>query len=96
MAAAAKNAGIDVLIGSVLPCNYFWWNTSVNPAANIVTLNALLKALCEEKGYTYVNYYDSMVHSNGSGGLADAYNIDGCHPSKAGYSVMESIVLPLL
>lgn len=96
MASAAKTAGIDVLIGSVLPCNYFWWNTSVNPANDIVTVNNLLKTLCTDNGYTYVNYYDSMVHSNGTGGMADAYNIDGCHPSKAGYTVMENIVLPLL
>ncbi|MBP5719748.1 MAG: hypothetical protein J6W82_01625 [Bacteroidales bacterium] len=94
MAAAAAAAGIEVFIGSVLPCNYLWWNTSVNPADNIVTLNGLLKALCTEKGYTYVNYYDAMVGNNG--GLADAYNIDGCHPSQAGYTVMEGIVLPLI
>ena len=61
-----------------------------------MTVNNLLKTLCTDNGYTYVNYYDSMVHSNGTGGLADAYNIDGCHPSKAGYTVMEGIVLPLL
>ncbi len=96
MAAAAAAAGIKVLVGSVLPCNYFWWNTAVNPANDIVTVNGLLQTLCAQNGYTYVNYYDSMVHSNGTGGMADAYNIDGCHPSKAGYTVMENIVLPLI
>ena len=94
MAAAAKAAGIEVFIGSLLPCNYLWWNPSVNPADNIVVVNGLLKTLCEENGYTYVNYYDALV---GSGkGLASEYSLDGCHPTKAAYSVMEGIVLPLM
>lgn len=95
MASAAETAGIEVLIGSLLPCNYFWWNTSVNPADNIIATNALLKDLCTTKGYTYVNYYDSLVDPS-SKGLASAYSLDGCHPTKAGYTVMEGIVQPLL
>ena len=29
-------------------------------------------------------------------GLASEYSLDGCHPTKAAYSVMEGIVLPLI
>ncbi len=95
MAESARAAGIKVFIGSVLPCNTFWWAPSVNPADNIIALNSLLKTLCDNNGYTYVNYYDSLVDGS-TKGLKSEYSLDGCHPTKAGYSVMESIVLPLL
>ncbi|MBR4809859.1 MAG: hypothetical protein IK031_06240 [Bacteroidales bacterium] len=95
MAESAKAAGIKVFIGSVLPCNTFWWAPSVNPADNIIAVNSLLKTLCESNGYTYVNYYDALVDTS-TKGLKNEYSLDGCHPTKAGYTAMEGVVLPLL
>ena len=95
MASAAKAAGIEVFIGSLLPSNYFWWNPSINPADDIIAVNELLQNLCTANGYTYVNYYDTLVDPSNKG-LKSEYSLDGCHPTKAAYTVMEGIVKPLL
>lgn len=60
----------------------------------IKDLNARIKALAEEKGYTYIDLYTSF--SDGSDRLIDAYTEDGLHPIAAGYQVWSAIIKPYL
>ena len=94
MAAEAAGSGIKVVLCSVLPSTHFYWASSIQPADAIIQLNVLIKALAEEKGYAYVDYYSALVDSNK--GLPSQYSSDGCHPNQAGYTVMENLILPVL
>ena len=94
MAAKADAAGIKVILASILPCNYYYWKPQMKPAERIISVNAMIKALAEEKGYAYVDYHTPMKAEDGS--LQEKYTSDGCHPTKAGYDAMESIVVPVI
>ena len=94
MASKAKAAGIKVALCSILPCNYYYWKPEMRPAERIKTVNGLIKALAEENGYSYVDYHTPMQADDGS--LPEMYTSDGCHPNKAGYAVMEEIVVPIV
>ena len=94
MAAEAAGSGIKVVLCSVLPSTHFYWAPSIHPEDAIIQLNVLIKALAEEKGYAYVDYYSALVDSNK--GLPSKYSSDGCHPNQDGYAVMENLILPIL
>ena len=94
MASKAETAGIKVVLCSILPCNKYYWKPDMRPAERIKTVNALIKALADEKGYSYVDYHTPMQAEDGS--LPEIYTSDGCHPNKAGYAVMEEIVIPIV
>ena len=94
MAEQAAAKGIKVVLCSVLPSTYYYWAPSIHPEDIIIELNVLIKALAEEKGYVYVDYYSALVDDNK--GLPSEYSSDGCHPNQAGYSIMEGIILPIL
>jgi lysophospholipase L1-like esterase len=89
---------IRPLFASILPVSDYHKNvnpqfamTLRRPPATILTLNNWLKQFCAQRGYTYVDYYSSMVDSAGflQADLAD----DGLHPNGKGYRVMAPIAL---
>jgi hypothetical protein len=86
--------GITVYICSTLPAIDFLWSPGLKPAAKVIKLNNILKKYCIEKGITYVDYYTSMVDSEGGLKVPEytAAN-DLVHPNLAGYKVMEKIIL---
>jgi len=94
MAEIATANGITVYICSTLPAIDFLWSPGLKPAAKVVKLNNILKKYCIEKGITYVDYYTSMVDSEGGLKVPEytAAN-DLVHPNLAGYKVMEKIIL---
>jgi lysophospholipase L1-like esterase len=65
--------------------------TKVRPPIYIRALNDWLKGFCDQRGYTYLDYYSAMVDSSGmlKADLAD----DGLHPNSAGYRVMAPLAL---
>ncbi len=84
---------IHVIWASVLPVSDYhkdqnpaWEMTRIRPPASIRALNEWLKALCEQRGYTYLDYYSAVADSAGllKSDLAD----DGLHPNSAGYRIM--------
>ena len=94
MAAEAAGSGVKVVLCSVLPSTRYSWASSIHPEDIIIELNVLIKALAEEKGYAYVDYYSALVDSNK--GLPSQYSSDGCHPNQAAYTIMENLILPIL
>ena len=98
MAQLATAAGIKVVLCSVTPCN----NSSSrlkNPntkGVHIIALNGLIKSLCESSGYTYCNYWDAMVDTDGLSLHPDYRLYDYLHPGPDGYDVMEGILQPIL
>ncbi len=92
MAEIARQNGIRPLIASCLPCDTIPWNANiVNTATHVVNLNTMLKDYADANGITYVDYYSALTTP--AGALKPEYTDDRLHPNKAGYDVMEPIVL---
>lgn len=86
----ARSNGIRVVLCSVPPCDYFFWNDSIRPQEQIADLNVRIKAYADREGIEYVDYYSAMAVDGGA--MNSEYTDDHCHPVIAGYKVMENIV----
>ena len=97
MAEIAIANNITVYICSTLPAIDLLWSPGLNPAPKVIKLNAILKNYCKENGLTYVDYYSSMVDTEGGLKVPEytAAN-DLVHPNLVGYKVMEKIILKSL
>ena len=94
MATLAENAGINVILCSVLPVYDYPWKPGLEPAEKIEALNELLVMLSIEKGYEYADYFSAMA--NEQKGLKKDLGNDGVHPNLKGYNIMKTIVLKAL
>jgi lysophospholipase L1-like esterase len=97
MAETALRSGIRVVIGSVLPCDDFFWHHGLQPSAKIRKLNQILKIYAAKKGLVFADYAAAM--DDGRGGLRSDLGIDKrsdgqedeVHPNAKGYQVMDPI-----
>ena len=94
MCELAKMNHIRPILSSVLPADHFWWNETLKPAQDIVTLNGMIRDYAFKNRIVYVDYYSFLVDKNG--GLDQKYSEDGVHPNLTGYGVMETIILKVL
>ena len=100
MAEQAVEWGIKVMIGSTPPASRIGWHNDEWNAANPVippvrNLNKMLKAYCEERGFTYVDYYSELVDDTGA--LKQQYRNDDVHPNTGCFeTVMGPIFLDAL
>ncbi|WP_367392252.1 SGNH/GDSL hydrolase family protein [Lewinella sp. LCG006] len=90
MAELAKANGIEVILCSVLPAAAFPWAPDIEPIAEVLALNSMIKAYCGVNNFTYVDYFSAMADAEN--GLQAALTYDGVHPNKAGYEVMAPLV----
>ncbi len=94
MCEMATEAGIKVILCSLLPANKYNWRPSVQPAELIKDMNIRIKDLCSQKGYAFVDFWTPFADS--SDGLPAAYSSDGVHPNQTCYTLMEDILLPVI
>ena len=95
MCRMAKAAGIEPLLCSVTPSDYFFWNPALgDPSATIKDLNASIRAYAGANGFRYVDYHSAL--DNGHGVLKEEYSKDRCHLSEEGYFAMEKVALKAL
>jgi len=90
MAELAAANGIKVVLSSVLPAYRYSWKPEVQPAEKIVTLNVWIKTYAARKGFVYVDYFSAMTDERH--GLKSELTLDGVHPNRAGYKIMEPLV----
>lgn len=96
MVELAKANDIKVVLSSILPAASFRWNRNITDVADkIAALNSRIKAYADENDIPYVDYYSAMV-SGDDRALDSRYTKDGVHPIKEGYTVMESLVHPVI
>mgnify|MGYP001391153746 FL=1 len=97
MAEIALANDIEVYICSTLPALDFPWSPGLNPASKVIELNKILKDYCKKKDLKYVDYYSFMSDENGGLKVPEYTSSDDLvHPNKAGYNVMEKIILKAL
>lgn len=95
MAELALAAGIRPILCSVLPAGAYPWRPEVTDVpGKIRDLNDRVRKYAEERGIEWVDYHTAMQAEDGS--LRPEYTNDGVHPTRAGYDVMEQIILPVL
>lgn len=92
----ARAHKIKVILTSCLPARQFGWRKSITGAMDkIRRLNARVKAYAEANKIPYVDYFSSMVSSDGTQMNTD-YSKDGVHPNLKGYAVMEALIKPVV
>ena len=97
MAEIALANNISVFICSTLPALDFPWSPGLNPASKVIKLNKILKDYCKKNNLKYVDYYSFMSDENGGLKVPEYTSADDLvHPNKAGYNVMEKIILKAL
>lgn len=89
MMKAARSAGINVFVCSILPTN-----PDTQPHAGkariLPQLNERIKPLCAANGCVYVDYASQMVDEQGE--LRKELARDGLHPHYAGYEIMARVL----
>lgn len=97
MAEIAKANNISVIICSTLPAIDFPWSPGVDPGPKVIKLNSILEKYCKENEVNYADYYSAMVDNKGGLKVPEYTSSDDLvHPNKAGYKVMEKIILKTL
>lgn len=86
MTELAKANGIRVVLSSVLPVYKYPWAPNIDPAMQIVKLNAWMKDYAAKNGEVYLDYESTM--SDERHGLKCELTYDGVHPNTSGYRVM--------
>ena len=94
MTEMAKANGIEMVLCAVLPANSFPWRPSIDLIHKVIALNQMIKAYAQENNLIYVDYYTPMV--NDEKGLISTLGYDTVHPNKAGYDIMEGVLLKSL
>lgn len=95
MCELARANKITPVLCSVLPCDLFHWRKEIEePAARIIELNKLISDYAKREKILYVDYHSAMAKPGG--GMVDSLTYDHCHPSAAGYRVMEAVVQPVI
>jgi lysophospholipase L1-like esterase len=89
MVTLAQANHISVILASIPPSVRFDWQPAINPAAQIVELNAWLKSYAGTVGAAYADYHS--VLADGRGGMQSRYSADGVHPGSLGYAAMRPV-----
>lgn len=86
MAAIAKDNGIRLVIGAILPAARYRWRPGVNGVSDIREVNRWLETFCAENNFVFVDYYSAMADA--AGGMKPGLSSDEVHPTEAGYAIM--------
>lgn len=94
----ARANNITPILCSILPCDYFSWRKTMNPAQTIIELNKMIFDYAKSMGYKFVDYYSALATEVGA--LNPQYTHDRCHPTVEGYKIMipivQNVLLPML
>ena len=94
MTEVAQAAKIHVLLASIPPSAAFPWRPGLAVTDKIEALNAWIKGYAHRAGATWVDY--TPVLADAKGGMKPGMSYDGVHPTAQGYTVMESVLDPLI
>ena len=84
MVERAQELGFRVALADVLP----WNNGDDRAAANIIRLNALVRAIAERLGVPLYPFHDTLVDPEQPHRMRDEWTDDGNHPSVDGHRLL--------
>ena len=96
MCEIAKANKVRVILSTITPCGGYGWNRSITDVPQkIESLNARLSVYARKHKLGFIDYYSHMVITEGNkkGSMRDELTQDGCHPTVAGYDIMEPLAL---
>ena len=96
MCEIAKANKVRVILSTITPCGGYGWNRSITDVPQkIESLNARLREYARQHKLGFIDYYSPMVVTQGTkkGSMRDELTQDGCHPTVAGYEIMEPLAL---
>jgi len=95
LAEVAQAHHVRVYIASMTPvCDCMRPLTGARTVERIHQLNVLLKALCHEHHWQYLDLNTALADANGR--MREELTVDGVHPNDAGYKLLTPIVLRAL
>ena len=86
MVELAQSHHIRVVLASVLPVLDYPWHPGLQPAPDVVALDAWMAGYAREHDVVYLDYYSALVDDRG--GFRKELSTDGVHPNEAGFRVM--------
>lgn len=89
MVELAKAHGVKVILATPLPAARFNWAPQLKPAESVSTYVAWVRGYAAEQNLIVADYYTPMATADGA--MKAELTLDGIHPNKAGYNVMEPI-----
>ena len=96
MCEIARANKVKVILSTITPCGGYGWNRSITDVPQkIESLNARLREYARLHKLGFIDYYSPMVVTQGTkkGSMRDELTQDGCHPTVAGYEIMEPLAL---
>lgn len=96
MCEIAKANKVRVILSTITPCSGYSWNRSITDVPQkIESLNARLREYARQHKLGFIDYYSPMVITEGekAGSMRAELTRDGCHPTVAGYEIMEPLAL---
>ena len=94
MVELARAHGIRVIIGTIPPAHYFFWQKGIDPRARIAEVNAWIRDYARREKLPLVDYH--AVLANPDGIFREELSNDGVHPNANGYRAMERVLAPVL
>lgn len=94
MCEIAKANKIKVILTTITPCGRYGWKTEITDVpTKIESLNARIRDYALRHKIPFIDYYTPMVVTDGAkqGYMREELTQDGCHPTEAGYAVMEPL-----
>lgn len=91
MAQLAKQNDIKVILCSILPVYDYPWNPGLKPVPKIADINKWIQEYAEANNLIYLDYFSHLADANQ--GMKNEYAEDGVHPTRAGYKIMEPLVV---
>jgi lysophospholipase L1-like esterase len=85
----ARANGIRVVLGAAPPASRYWWRPEAQPKAEVLALNAWLRAHAARIGAKFTDYAAALTDSQGN--VKPEFAKDEVHPTVAGYAVMRPI-----
>lgn len=93
MVELARANGIGVVLTSTLPCGGFPWRKEIRDSGEkIISLNKRIRSYALSEGIPYVDFHSALVAPDGLS-MGEGLSSDGCHPTSAGYDIMERLLV---
>jgi len=87
MVELAKSHGVKVILATPLPAAKFNWAPQLNPTPSIAAYVAWIKSYTAAENLVVADYFTPLATPEGA--MKPALTLDGIHPNKTGYDVIE-------